>query len=68
MTAHKAKISDNIRVNFNSSPEIHNWSKRYHISIDQMQEIFNRTGNSISKTLEVLRSYELAGTGKGQLS
>jgi hypothetical protein len=55
----KEKIGSNIHVNFNNSPEINSWSRKYNIPIDEIRQIFESTGNSISKTLEILR-------GRGQ--
>ncbi|MES2332555.1 MAG: hypothetical protein V4539_23310 [Bacteroidota bacterium] len=51
----KEKIGSNIHQNFNTSPEIQSWSKKYNTSIDEIEQIFKRSGNSISKTLEELR-------------
>jgi hypothetical protein len=56
----KAKIGSNIEQNFNSSTEIHSWSKKYNTPIDEIQKIFEDSGNSISKTLEILRQKEHA--------
>jgi hypothetical protein len=54
----KEKIGNNIQRNFNSSAEINAWSKKYNTSIDEIQKIFENSGNSISKTLEILRRTE----------
>ncbi|MES2374022.1 MAG: hypothetical protein V4557_15685 [Bacteroidota bacterium] len=51
----KEKIGSNIHQNFNTSPEIQAWSKKYNTSIDEIEQIFKRSGSSISKTLEELR-------------
>lgn len=51
----KEKIGSNIHQNFNTSPEIQAWSKKYNTPIDQIEQIFKQSGNSISKTLEALR-------------
>lgn len=56
----KARIGSNIHQNFNSSPEIIAWSKKYNTPINEIQKIFASTGNSISKTLEILRGREQA--------
>jgi len=56
----KTKIGSNIQQNFNSSAEINTWSKKYNIPIDEIQKIFANSGNSISKTLEILRQKEQA--------
>lgn len=56
----KEKIGSNIQKNFNSSPEINAWSKKYNTPIDEIQQIFTDSGNSISKTLEILRQKEHA--------
>lgn len=54
----KEKIGSNIQKNFNSSMEINAWSKKYNTPIDEIQKIFTDSGNSISKTLEILRQKE----------
>lgn len=54
----KEKIGSNIQQNFNSSAEINAWSKKYNTPIDEIQKIFTDNGNSISKTLEILRQKE----------
>jgi hypothetical protein len=51
----KAKIGSNVQLNFNSSAEIKEWSKKYNTPIEEIQQIFSDTGHSISKTLEILR-------------
>jgi hypothetical protein len=51
----KPKIGSNIHQNFSRSPEINAWSKKYNTSIPEIQQIFADSGNSISKTLEILR-------------
>ena len=51
----KEKIGSNIHQNFNVSPEIQSWSKKYNTSIGEIEQIFKQSGNSISKTLEALR-------------
>jgi hypothetical protein len=56
----KAKIGSNVEHNFNSSAEINAWSKKYNTPIDEIQKIFEDSGNSISKTLEILRQKEHA--------
>jgi hypothetical protein len=58
MITPKAKIGSNIQQNFNSSAEINAWSKKYNTPINEIQQIFADTGNSISKTLEILRQKE----------
>lgn len=54
----KEKIGSNIQHNFNNSAEINAWSKKYNTPIDEIQKIFTENGNSISKTLEILRQKE----------
>ncbi len=49
------KLGDNTHYNFNTSPDISYWATRYNASLDEIQKIFTDTGNSISKTLEILR-------------
>jgi hypothetical protein len=55
MIKRKEKIGSNIQHNFTSSPEINSWSKKYNTPVEEIQQIFESTGNSISKTLEILR-------------
>jgi hypothetical protein len=52
----KEKIGSNIYQNFNTSPEMQSWSKKYNTPIAEIQAIFEQSGKSISKTLEVLRT------------
>jgi len=47
----KEKLNPNVQVNFNKSPEVAYWSKKYNISQDVLQKIFEGTGYSISKTI-----------------
>jgi hypothetical protein len=54
----KEKIGSNIHQNFNTSPEIQAWSKKYNTPVDEIERIFTQSGNSISKTLELLRQKE----------
>ncbi|MCW3119267.1 MAG: hypothetical protein JWM28_3349 [Chitinophagaceae bacterium] len=56
MTAPKEKIGSDTQKNFNSSSQISSLSRKYDISIDEIQAIFESNGKSISKTLEVLRA------------
>ncbi len=56
----KEKIGSNIQRNFNSSPEINAWSKKYNTPVEEIHQIFAQSGNSISKTLEILRRKEQA--------
>ena len=51
----KEKIGSNIHQNFNVSPEIQAWSKKYNISVAKIQQLFEASGNSIAKTLAALR-------------
>ena len=55
MIKQKEKIGSNIQQNFNVSPEIQAWSKKYNLSVGQIQQLFEASGNSIAKTLEQLR-------------
>jgi hypothetical protein len=52
------KLGNNTHQNFKISADISYWANRYHISIDEIQKIFNDSGSSISKTLEVLKQRE----------
>ena len=56
MRTRNVKTGENIHQNFNISPEIAHWSIRYNRSIDEIQHIFNNCGNSIARTIEILRS------------
>jgi len=47
----KEKLNSNIQVNFNGSREVAYWSKKYNISQDILQKIFEDNGFSISKTI-----------------
>lgn len=47
----KEKLNSNVQVNFNGSREIAYWSKKYNISQDILQKIFEDSGSSISKTI-----------------
>jgi len=50
------KAANNIHGNI---PETRIWLKKYYSTpIDEIQEILSATGNSISKTLEILRQRE----------
>ena len=52
------KIRTNTQRNFLASKEITYWSKKYNTSIAEIQQIFETTGSSISKTLDALRKKE----------
>jgi hypothetical protein len=47
----KEKLNTNVQVNFNKSQEVAYWSKKYNISQEVLQKIFEGTGYSISKTI-----------------
>ena len=49
--ATKEKLNANVQVNFNGSREIAYWSKKYNISQEILQQIFQNNGFSISKTI-----------------
>ncbi len=55
MNKNKEKVGSNIHQNFNVSPEIQAWSKKYNTPINEIQQLFQESGNSIAKTLEALR-------------
>jgi hypothetical protein len=42
-------------VNFNASREIMYWAKKYNTSQQEIQQLFEQTGYSISKTLSLLQ-------------
>jgi hypothetical protein len=47
----KEKLSENMQVNFNHSKEIAYWAKKYNISPQLFQKVFEESGYSISRTL-----------------
>jgi len=53
----KEKLNSNVQVNFNGSREIAYWSKKYNISQDILQKIFEDSGYSISKTINYCLSH-----------
>jgi hypothetical protein len=55
MNKQKEKLGNNTHQNFNVSPEIKAWSKRYNTPIAEIEQMFAASGNSIAKTLEKLR-------------
>ncbi len=52
------KPGSNIQHNFNISSDIAYWAIKYNTSIDEIQKIFTESGNSVSKTIEILRARE----------
>jgi hypothetical protein len=53
------QTDSNTQVNSNSSSETRIWLKKYYNTpIDEIQQILSATGNSIAKTLEILRQRE----------
>jgi hypothetical protein len=57
MTPTKEKLNENVQVNFNHSKEIAYWSKKYNISPATFQKVFEQSGYSISKTLQLLQQH-----------
>jgi hypothetical protein len=56
MVKRSAKIDiKNTQVNFNASREVMYWAKKYNTSQQEIQQLFEQTGYSISKTLELLQ-------------
>lgn len=52
----KTKTGNHMQMDF---PETRIWLKKYYSTpIDEIQQILSATGNSISKTLEILRQRE----------
>ncbi len=52
-----AKVSQNsTKVNFQASPEIGYWAKKYNTSLEEIQVIFQENGYSMAKTLAALQS------------
>ena len=47
----EVKLNDNTQVNFNQSPEIAYWAKKFNMSQEAFQKIFQKNNYSISKTL-----------------
>jgi hypothetical protein len=60
MINRKEKPGNNVHHNFKNSHEINSWSVRYKTPVDEIQQIFESTGNSIAKTIAILRSKEQA--------
>jgi len=58
MIKRKEKIGNNIQHNFKNSPEINSWSILYNTPVDKIHQIFESTGNSIAKTIAILRTKE----------
>ena len=48
----KEKLSEDIQVNFNHSREVAYWAKKYNISPQLFQKVFQESGYSISRTLQ----------------
>ncbi len=49
--ARKEKMNENPQINFNQSREIAYWAKKFNISAESFQQIFQNNNFSISKTL-----------------
>ncbi|HVX50082.1 MAG TPA: hypothetical protein VHB48_07985 [Chitinophagaceae bacterium] len=47
----KEKLTPNVQVNFNKSTEVAYWSKKYNISQQVLQRVFEDNGRSISQTI-----------------
>ncbi len=47
----KEKVNDNPQINFNQSREIAYWAKKFNMTADSFQRIFQNNNYSISKTL-----------------
>ena len=61
MTRRKAAINqNNTQVNFNASPEIVYWAKKYNTSQAEIQELFAASGYSISKMISTLQQKKQA--------
>jgi hypothetical protein len=44
--------------NFNASREVSYWARKYNTSLDEIQQIFEESGHSISKTIAALQEKE----------
>ena len=55
LQAHKERKSDNIQVNFNISKEVAYWARKYNIEPHQLKSIFEQTGYSISRTIQLMQ-------------
>jgi hypothetical protein len=55
----KEKLNSSVQVNFNASREVAYWSKKYNISQDILQRIFEESGYSISKTINYCMEHAL---------
>jgi hypothetical protein len=60
MIQRKATTNKRTQVNFNASPEIIYWAKKYNASQEEIQQLFAETGYSISKTIAVLQQKKQA--------
>ena len=47
----KEKLNPDVQVNFNKSQEVAYWAKKYNISQEILQKVFEDSGYSISKTI-----------------
>ncbi len=56
----KDRTDINVEHNFKNSREINAWSVRYNTPIDEIQKLFESTGNSIAKTIAILREKQEA--------
>ena len=52
----KEKVNDNLQINFNHSKEIAYWAKKFNISSESFQQIFQNNNYSITKTLAFCNS------------
>ncbi len=48
---YKVKVNENPQINFNSSKEIAYWAKKFNITPNNFQQIFESNNKSISRTL-----------------
>jgi hypothetical protein len=55
MSSHTVEIGENTRHISETPPEPSHWSVKYNRSLDEIQHIFNNCGNSIARTIEILR-------------
>lgn len=60
MIQRKATKNQSTQVNFNASPEIEYWAKKYNTSQEEIQQLFAETGYSIAKTIAALQQKKQA--------
>jgi len=49
----KAKVNENIQVNFNQSKEVTYWAKKYNVTPVEFQQMFKEAGYSIARLMAI---------------